>query len=258
MPRPRKVRLIGRTPIVTCFKPRGVPMDDLRTMILPVDALEALRLSDAMSLEHDEAARLMGVSRPTFSRLLTEARHAVATALTEGWALRFEGGDFQTTDGTGDDEASCRRRRPPAPTPRLEPQGKDQTIMNAIVAFPCSAPGGLNATLSPHFGHCDAYTLVTLGDDGPTKMEVISNPGHGEEGCAGPVRLLAEAGAKALVAGGMGRGPLGGFIQAGIDVYHSGDAVTVAEGVFALIEGRLPRFTLDQTCGGGGDCGHHH
>jgi len=254
MPRPRKVRLVGRVPIVTCFKPRGVPMDDLKTMVLPVDALEALRLSDAMSLEHDEAARRMGVSRPTFSRLLTEARHAVATALTEGWALRVEGGDFQTADGVGNEGESCRRRRPPAPTPRLEPQGKDNMITHSVVAFPCSAPGGLNAFLSPHFGHCEAYTLVTLGENGPTKIEVISNSDHEEGNCGGPVRLLADAGAKTLVSGGMGRGPLSAFLAAGIEVHHAGDAATVAEGIAALAAGRLPRFTLENTCGGG--CSH--
>lgn len=253
MPRPRKVRLVGRVPTVTCFKPRGVPMDDLETMILPVDALEALRLSDVLSLEHDEAARRMGVSRPTFSRLLTEARHAVARALTEGWALRIEGGDFETTD-EGWDEDTCRRRRAPPPSPRLEPGKKDQTIMNTVVAFPSSAPGGLNAFLSPHFGHCEAYTLVTLGENGPTKIEVISNSDHQEGNCAGPARVLADAGAKTLVAGGMGRGPLSAFTAAGIEVRHAGDAATVAEGILALMEGRLPRFTLENTCGGG--CSH--
>lgn len=256
MPRPRKTRLVGREPIATHFKPQGVPMTELRTVILSVEGLETLRLTDAQSLEHDEAARRMGVSRPTFSRLLTEARHAVATALTEGWALRIEGGDFAAATGE-DDDTDHRRRRPPSPSPVLRPVSKGSIAMNTIVAFPCSNPGGLNALLSPHFGHCEAYTLVTVGESGPVRMEVVANTAH-DEGCAGPVRLLAEAGVAALVAGGMGRGPLSGFAQAGIEVFHAGESTTVAEGVFALMDGRLPRFTLENTCGGGEACGHDH
>ena len=32
--------------------------------------------------------------------------------------------------------------------------------MNALLAIPSMAPGGLDASVSAHFGHCDAFTLV--------------------------------------------------------------------------------------------------
>ena len=31
-----------------------------------------------------------------------------------------------------------------------------------IVAVPSNAPGGLDAEMSGHFGHCDVFTLITL------------------------------------------------------------------------------------------------
>jgi predicted Fe-Mo cluster-binding NifX family protein len=43
-----------------------------------------------------------------------------------------------------------------------------------------------------------------------------------------------------------------GFNQVGIDVLYGGDTQTVGEALDALINGRLPRFTTEFTCGGGG------
>lgn len=97
MPRPRKCRRVGLAPSHTFYKPQGVPMHDLIGTNLPIEGLEALRLADAMGLEHEQAAKMMGISRPTFSRILAEARRTVATALTSGWAININGGNFEFT-----------------------------------------------------------------------------------------------------------------------------------------------------------------
>lgn len=95
MPRPRKCRWVESPPPADFFVPRGVPLETLRGVILPVEGLEALRLADANGFDHATAAALMGVSRPTFSRILAEARTQVAHALVNGWGLRIAGGDYQ-------------------------------------------------------------------------------------------------------------------------------------------------------------------
>jgi predicted DNA-binding protein (UPF0251 family) len=59
---------------------------------LTLDGLEALRLADLEGLYHEEAADRMGVSRATFSRVLTAARREVADALVNGKAIRVGGG----------------------------------------------------------------------------------------------------------------------------------------------------------------------
>lgn len=92
MPRPQKLRTIRDAIPVRFFKPQGVPMRALETVVLSRDGLEALRLADAEGLEHADAAEMMGISRPTFSRLLAQARTAVARALTGEMAIRIEGG----------------------------------------------------------------------------------------------------------------------------------------------------------------------
>lgn len=94
MPRPRKRRMVSCRPEVAFYKPQGTPLAGLEEMVLPVEGLEALRLADAEGLDQASAAEIMGVSRPTFSRVLAQARRAVATALTRGMAIRIQGGDY--------------------------------------------------------------------------------------------------------------------------------------------------------------------
>jgi predicted Fe-Mo cluster-binding NifX family protein len=96
------------------------------------------------------------------------------------------------------------------------------------------------------------YTLVALEDGKIAKVEVIPNVPHQQGGCMAPVQYLAAQGAKALIAGGMGLRPLMGFNHVGIDVYHGGQARTVGDAVAALVQGRLPQFSQEHTCGGGG------
>jgi len=125
--------------------------------------------------------------------------------------------------------------------------------MRTIVAIPSSQPGGLDAMLGAHFGHCDLYTLVTLEDQTIQSVDVIPNVPHQQGGCMAPVKYLAENGTQALIAGGMGFRPLMGFNQVGISVYFGGDARNVGEALQAFIDNKLPEFKQEHTCGGGGD-----
>jgi predicted DNA-binding protein (UPF0251 family) len=72
-----------------------VPLEGLTGVNLSVEGLEAIRLADARNMDHLEAAERMGVSRPTFSRILAEARGVVARALSNGWAIHIDGGSYQ-------------------------------------------------------------------------------------------------------------------------------------------------------------------
>ncbi len=106
MARPRKCRRIGRTPVHTFYKPQGIPLEGLTGVNLTLEGLEAIRLADAEQLDHGEAADRMAVSRPTFSRMLAEARHIVAKALSNGWAIRIGGGDYRIADPEAPSDAA--------------------------------------------------------------------------------------------------------------------------------------------------------
>jgi uncharacterized protein len=90
MSRPKKYRCINCTPNTSYFKPKGIPVFQLEEVSLSLDELEAIRLADYEGLYHEQAAAKMKVSRATFGRILTEARHKVAEAIVDGKALRIE------------------------------------------------------------------------------------------------------------------------------------------------------------------------
>jgi len=83
MARPEKLRRVGCVAGRRAFKPIGRPVADLEVEPLRLDELEALRLADLEGLYQEAAAERMGVSRPTFARILARARMAVARALIE-------------------------------------------------------------------------------------------------------------------------------------------------------------------------------
>ena len=92
MARPCCLRRIECLPQVVFFKPAGVPLCALKCATLTLDELEALRLADLKGLYQAQAAAQMKISRPTFARVVEQARRKVADALIHGKALRLEGG----------------------------------------------------------------------------------------------------------------------------------------------------------------------
>lgn len=83
MPRRKKFRWVSLE----------VPDEVCGEIELSLDELEAIRLADVEGLTQIEAARLMGVSQPTFHRILKEARRKVGKALVEGLRIRVVGGE---------------------------------------------------------------------------------------------------------------------------------------------------------------------
>ncbi|KYC52295.1 MAG: hypothetical protein AMQ74_00789 [Candidatus Methanofastidiosum methylothiophilum] len=95
MPRARKKRCIYVDTKARYFKPRGVPLDNLDIIQLTFEELEAIRLKDLLGLEQTEASEKMGVSQPTFHRILKEARKKVSDALVNSKAIEIYGGDYK-------------------------------------------------------------------------------------------------------------------------------------------------------------------
>ena len=133
--------------------------------------------------------------------------------------------------------------------------------MNTRIAIPTAEPGGMNAALDAHFGHCAMYTLVDVEDGVVKEVSVVPSCPHVQGGCMAPVNYLADNKVQALISGGMGMRPLMGFNQVGIrprehgqgrrQVYHGSGAPTVGVAIEAFLHDSLPVFTVDQTCGGG-------
>lgn len=125
-------------------------------------------------------------------------------------------------------------------------------MKNGRIAVPSNGNGGLDATRSGHFGHCDVFTVIDVENGAIKKVSTIQNQEHVQGGCMVPVNLLASHNVNALVVGGIGMRPLMGFKQAGIDVYHDSQRPEIRPVVEDLIDGKLPEITNDQVCGGEG------
>ena len=88
MPRRLRRRIRGNFDKV-CFKPCGIPNHSLEKVFLNEDELEAIRLMDYEGLYQEDVANEMGVSRPTISRILKNARAKIADALINGKSIEI-------------------------------------------------------------------------------------------------------------------------------------------------------------------------
>jgi uncharacterized protein len=95
MKQPYRTRKVNQPPQFTSFKPRGISQKYLKKIELSIDEFEAIRLADYCSMEHQQAAQMMQISRPTFTRLIKKARHKIAMVLIEGMELNITGGNFE-------------------------------------------------------------------------------------------------------------------------------------------------------------------
>jgi len=92
--RPALDKIVNTLPLYVYYKPQGVSSRKINEMILTLEEIEAFNLKDRQDLEQRKAAMEMGISRSTFQRLLKSARKKIITAIVEGKALKFEGGNY--------------------------------------------------------------------------------------------------------------------------------------------------------------------
>ena len=90
--RPKKTRWVKCAPGERCFKPLCKPLNKLKGVYLTLDEFEAVRLACLEELKQIDAAKLMKISRPTFSRILTLAQRKIADGLVNIKAIHIKGG----------------------------------------------------------------------------------------------------------------------------------------------------------------------
>ncbi|MEE4357896.1 MAG: NifB/NifX family molybdenum-iron cluster-binding protein [Desulfococcaceae bacterium] len=124
------------------------------------------------------------------------------------------------------------------------------------IAFPTSQEGGpagaMENPVHDHFGSAGFFVIV---DSETGESEIIRNRDrHHKHGECQPGRFLGSAKVDAIIAGGMGKGALSKLSKEGIAVYR-GIEGSVSENLALFKKGKLPAFTMDQTCT---DADHHH
>ncbi|WP_321517310.1 DUF134 domain-containing protein [uncultured Bacteroides sp.] len=93
MARTKKNRLIQMAPHFNGFKPQGLHHKSNSEVVINFEEYEALKLCDYELFTQAEAAALMNISRPTFTRIYESVRRKIAKAFIEGSPIVFEGGN---------------------------------------------------------------------------------------------------------------------------------------------------------------------
>ena len=88
--RPKKTRWVKCVPGERCFKPQCKPLNKCEGVYLSLDEFEAMRLACLEELKQVDAAKLMKISRSTFSRIFTSAQKKIADGLAQAVPLSLE------------------------------------------------------------------------------------------------------------------------------------------------------------------------
>jgi len=94
-PRNKIFRKVGSPPVLKGYKPIGLPYNETSIVSVLYEEYEALRLADYSGLKQEEAAKIMNISRPTFTRIYSSCLQKLAKAFTEGKSIIIEGGDVE-------------------------------------------------------------------------------------------------------------------------------------------------------------------
>ncbi len=95
MARPQKSRKVSNPPVMKGFKPYGMPACQAKPLTLKFEEYESIRLVNYNDMSQDQAAELMNISRPTFTRIYNKALKVIARSLVEGKAIKIEGGNYE-------------------------------------------------------------------------------------------------------------------------------------------------------------------
>jgi len=123
------------------------------------------------------------------------------------------------------------------------------------ICFPTETLRGLDSEVYGHFGSAPGFVIV---ETGTMKFdEIDNNDMHHAHGMCQPLKALGGREVDAIVVGGIGMGALMKLQAQGITVFRALQG-SVKENIGFILEGKLPQFGVEHTCGGhAGGCAHH-
>jgi len=243
MPREPRCRRVSHEPKVNLYKPQGVPCQCLQEVVLKVEELEAIRLKDVLRLEQEECAQKMMVSRPTFQRILNEAHYKVAYALTNGQAIRIEGGNYCLGRGF------CRRHgRYMSETDACYQKEDEITYDDAkgggdmTKIAVCSTGDSPDSQVDERFGRCTCFMIF---DRETGQFESVPNTGgdaaHGAG--TGATQELINRQVGVVIAQRVGPKAFSVLQQSGIKIFSGAAGKTVEAALRSYEAGELTELT---------------
>lgn len=261
-PRPKNIRKINSIPSVVGFKPIAAKSCHKETILLHFEEYETIRLCDYQMKTQQEASVSMGVSRPTLSRIYTNARQKIAKALVRGITIMIEGGVAYTdsewfrceTCGLLFNNINPAFKLRKMECPVCHSDNIDISSININkeeIMMKIAIPTRKNE-VDDHFGHCEYYTVLTIGQDNQIlSSEMLPSP----QGCgckSGIAGVLENMGVSVMLAGNMGQGALNVLTSHHIKVIRgcTGDILNVVNG---YLNGEITDSGI-----GCSSHGHHH
>lgn len=90
MPRKRFRRKVRYKFKDTYYKPRGVPLNQLKEIEITAEELEVLRLKFIEKLHQIQAAEKLGISQSQYQRDYYNVLTKITKALINGWAIKIK------------------------------------------------------------------------------------------------------------------------------------------------------------------------
>ena len=132
--RRKKIRYIQKMPKILQFSPRGKPgrPDEIE---LKIDEYEAIKLADFQGYNQDEGAQAMGISRPSFGRILRSARKIIADAVVNGKIIHIRVSNVQVGVRQKNFPVKIKDRRSTEPL-ELITQLQEESVRRKIFKYP--------------------------------------------------------------------------------------------------------------------------
>ncbi len=262
MARPRQRRRVHNKVNFDYFKPRGVPLKELKEVNLNVEELEAIRFKDYEEMEQTEAAKKMNVSQPTFHRVLKEARKKVADALLNGKAIKIQGGNYQmpNKDGTGPLGKGPRTGRGigrgqgrgggrgmrggfgVGQMPQTNVKSNNVKLKDKMKVIITATSETIDSKIDSRFGRCPYFVIVEIENKEIKNVTAVKNQGHEQQQSAGIVagEQVANLKPDAIITGNLGPNAYGILSQVAIPCYSASG--NIKDAITGLIEQKLSRL----------------
>ena len=245
MKRRNQPRRVGFIPEALYFRPVGVESAQVEELTLGRDELEAIRLKDLLGLSQGDAALEMGISQPTFHRLVLTARQRIADAFVNGKAVRIEGGNIDAAEAPSQ---PCHWRRRwgckagTAGKNGSKPVAPRSRAGGIVLVAVTSIDGNLDGQVDERFGRS---RKIVLYDRLNRTFEVFDNRAAMNSPQAAGIQTahrLAETPVQAVISGHLGPYAYAILQAAGIEAY-SATGTTVRGALGSLEDGTLTRLT---------------
>ena len=244
MPRPTCPRRVGFKPSTTYFKPAGTSIGALEEVLLGRDELEAIRLKNLVGLSQEQAASQMGVSQPTFHRLLVSAHQKLTDAVVNGKALRIEGGNIMSADVQA---GPCRRRRgwgcriKPSSSIIAEGQNLQYEGGKGMKVAITSADGTLAGKVDERFGRARKIILYDVETKEHSVVDNVQNLNAAQGAGIQAAQNVVRSGAGVIISGHFGPKAFQVIQMAGLDVY-SATNISVQDAIHQYEAGTLTKL----------------